>query len=383
MADRQSEHRSLPYRIRYLLGAAALLPAPWQLHAQTSSGVRPNPVPVVKQVASQTPYQLNQFRSGLGDHLTDIADLTGDHNRQVDLQDWKKRVNFLAAQPGITDIRVDIAASDVAVYSKGRLAWNARNLSLYGAAFDYARARNLNIILVAMPLPRQVNMSDAQYRAMIDAYYGRLGVFAAAHGITDINLNELGAHNPITGRPVSSFTPAYLAEVVSLAGLAWHAIETRVPHARLIVSESAAMTDEATKRLLAVFAALKAAGIPFIRALNIYAGGHIEIGEIDPLIEDVAKGGEVWVTEFAFSSVGVKGEKRQAKGIGQIFERIVESGARVAIGYEEMDEPRLQRLRNLPAAEKHYGIVWRRDGSLKPAGEVFFGIARENSAGNA
>ncbi|MBV9282797.1 MAG: hypothetical protein JOZ41_22200 [Chloroflexi bacterium] len=321
----------------------------------------------------------NTFRSGLVDHLTDIAKLTSNQDRQADLRAWTRRVDFLAAQPGIGDIRVEVAASDVASVSRGRIRWNGSNMNAYGAAFDHAHQRHINIVLIAMPPWRSADMSDVQYRSMLSSYYDEIGSFSAVHHIVDIDINELGAHNAVTGQPITNITPRYLNAAVSLVLVASHAVRRHVPKAQIIVSESAAMTPEATMKLLAVFAALKDAGVTFIRGLNIYAGGPVEVAEIAPLIDTVRRDGDVWVTEFGVPSVGANGEATQALRVEQIFEAIIKAGVKRVIGYEEMDEPRLQHLTNLSPAEKNYGIIWRADGSMKPAAGVFLSIARRGS----
>jgi hypothetical protein len=216
---------------------------------------------------------------------------------------------------------------------------------------------------------------------MISSFYNEVARFAKTHHITDININELGAHNFATGQLISSLTRGYLDGAVSLVVTAWHAIRRYARRAQIVVSESAAMTKESTKRLLAVFAALKAADVPFVRGLNIYAGGPVEIAEIAPLVDDVEKDGVVWVTEFGVASAGVESEASQVGKLGKIFGAIIKVGVKRVFGYEEIDEPRLQKLANIPLAEKHYGIVWRADGSMKPAAQVFLSIAR-NGIGN-
>jgi hypothetical protein len=378
MTEREAKSRAIKRGVRTSLGALSLIPACCHTHLLLHTEIRPQPQHFRTQIDSVPTHTSDSIRTGIGDHLTDIANLTTYHSRQVDLEAWKRRVDFLADQPGITDIRVDIAASNVTVDLRGHLLWNKANIRVYGLAFDYAERKHLNIILIAMPPLRDADMSNPQYRSMIFAYYDLVGSFAKQHHIFDVNINELGAHNAATGRPVIRFTKEYLDGVVSLVVIASHAIERHVPHARIIVSESAAMTEEATKRLLAVFSALKQAGVPFARGLNIYAGGPVEIGEIGSLVDDVGKDGEVWVTEFGWASVGVQEETMQAQRIGEIFEAAIRAGVRRVIGYEEMDEPRLHNLGNIQAAEKDYGIVWREDGSIKPAAGVFLSLARKN-----
>lgn len=378
MPKKEPKSHSPITSISTALAAVALVPACW--HISPSKRVTDSQVAQINtHIHAAAAHRNTSFRTGFADHLTDIANLTNQHNREADLRAWKTRVAFLAAQPGITDIRVAIAASDLTTHSKGRLLWIKPNLNVYGAAFDYARTKHLNIILIAMPPRRDAGMNDSRYRSMTFSYYYEIGRFAKTHSIADINLNEFGVHNAATEQRVTSLTPKYLDGVVSLFVIASHAIRRYVPRARIIVSESAAMTEEATKRLLAVFAALKKAGVPFVRGLNIYAGGPVEIAQIAPLVDEVKRGGEVWITEFGVASVGVENEASQARKIGEIFGAIIKGPVKRVIGYEEMDEPRLQNLTNISSAEKNYGIVWRANGSIKPAAKVFLSIARNGN----
>jgi hypothetical protein len=362
--------------VRASLGALVLFPTWWHVHQHLHRATQPRRTHVSNNITSPLDRGISPFRSGFDDHLADIANLTTYQNGQADLRAWKRRVDFLAAQPGITDIRVEMPGSEVITYSNGHLRWNTMNMDTYGAAFDYTRKRHLNIILIAMPPLRKAHMSNAQYRAVIYSYYDEVGRFAKAHHITDININELGAHDFETGKLITNFTSSYLKSAVSLVIAAFHASRKYVPRVQIIVSESAAMTREATKRLLAVFAALKVADVPCVRGLNIYAGGPVEIGEIGALVGEVRKYGVVWVTEFGVASAGVESEASQVVKLGEIFGAIVKTGVKRVIGYEEMDEPRLQKLANISLAEKHYGILWRADGSMKPAAHVFLSIAR-------
>jgi hypothetical protein len=152
-----------------------------------------------------------------------------------------------------------------------------------------------------------------------------------------------------------------------------------VPHVRIIGSESAAMTLDATMRLLTVFAVLKKTDVPFVRGLNIYAGGPVETAQIAPLVDEVKKDGEVWITEFGVASGGGESEEAQAQRVGELFGLLLKDPVDRVLGYEEMDEPRLQSLTNIAPAEKNYGIVWRADWSMKPAARVFLSIARGGS----
>jgi hypothetical protein len=360
--------------------AAALLLATGQLPIRLAPAASSLPVQLRRESA---PFELDRLlggHDGFEDHLSDIVDLTSVANRAVDLRAWKRRVDFLARQASIEYIRVDMPALETVSLVRGRLVWNQANLKVYGAAFNYARARRLSIILVAMPPLRVRAMTDAAYGRMVRAYYDTIARFATAHRIADINLNELAIYDPATGGLLPDFTPAYLARMVALVTTASSAAKALAPKARIIVSESAGFTDETTRRLLGLFGALKTAGVSFIRGLNVYAGGPVEIAEIPWLVAAVRRDGEVWVTEFGVASYGQEDETVQARKLGQIFEEALRAGVGVVIGYEEMDEPRLQNRPGVSPAEKHFGILWRQDGSLKPAAEVFLAIARGGEA---
>jgi hypothetical protein len=109
-----------------------LFPAWWHVQQHLHRATHPHQPHVSNHTLSLPDHGINSFRSGFDDHLANIATLNTYQNGQADLQVWKRRVDYLAAQPGITDIRVDMPASEVTTYSKGHLLWNKMNMNIYG-----------------------------------------------------------------------------------------------------------------------------------------------------------------------------------------------------------------------------------------------------------